>query len=173
MGPRRRIPCRLFSAGFLPVGRSPIVRRVCVRRSRMNLGVAGLGNMGAAIAARLIETGNRVTVWNRSAEKCEPLAAAGAIVATSPAALAGGVDAVITIITDADAIEAVYGGPTGLLAGDIKGKLFVEMSTVSPHVETALAAKVRAKGAAFVECPVGGTTGPARQGKLIGLMGAE
>ena len=139
----------------------------------MNVGVAGLGNMGAAIAARLIETGNSVTVWNRSAEKCEPLVAAGASIATSPAALATKVDTVITIITDAAAIEAVYGGPTGLLAGDIKGKLFVEMSTVPPHVETELAARVRAKGAAFAECPVGGTTGPARQGKLIGLMGAE
>ena len=139
----------------------------------MHVGVAGLGNMGAAIAERLIETGNRVTVWNRSAERCKSFAAAGAGVAASAAALAAAVDAVITIITDAAAIEAVYGGPTGLLAGDIDGKLFVEMSTVPPHVETALAAKVRAKGAAFVECPVGGTTGPARQGKLIGLMGAE
>jgi 3-hydroxyisobutyrate dehydrogenase len=139
----------------------------------MNVGVAGLGNMGAAIAERLIETGDKVTVWNRTAEKCKPLAAAGASVAARPGALAGAVDTVITILTDAAAIDAVYGGPDGLLAGDIGGKLFVEMSTVPPHVETALAAKVRAKGVAFVECPVGGTTGPARQGKLIGLMGAE
>jgi 3-hydroxyisobutyrate dehydrogenase len=139
----------------------------------MNVGVAGLGNMGAAIAERLIETGDEITVWNRTAEKCKPLAAAGASVAASPVVLAGAADTVITILTDAAAIDAVYGGPNGLLAGDIGGKLFVEMSTVPPHVETALAAKVRAKSAAFVECPVGGTTGPARQGKLIGLMGAE
>ena len=139
----------------------------------MNVGVAGLGNMGAAIATRLIETGNTVTVWNRSAEKCKPLVAAGAAVAPSAPALASAADIVITILTDAAAIDAVYGGPDGLLAGEVKGKLFIEMSTVPPHVETALAAKVRAAGAAFVECPVGGTTGPARQGKLIGLMGAE
>ena len=139
----------------------------------MNVGVAGLGNMGAAIAERLIETGDKVTVWNRTAEKCKPLAAAGASVAARPGDLVGAVDTVVTILTDAAAIDAVYGGPDGLLAGDIGGKLFIEMSTVPPHVETALAANVRAKGAAFVECPVGGTTGPARQGKLIGLMGAE
>jgi 3-hydroxyisobutyrate dehydrogenase len=59
------------------------------------------------------------------------------------------------------------------LAHNVADKLFIEMSTVAPHVETAMAAKVRAAGAAFVECPVGGTTGPARHGKLIGLMGAE
>jgi 3-hydroxyisobutyrate dehydrogenase len=139
----------------------------------MNVGVAGLGNMGSAIAARLIETGSTVTVWNRSAGKCKPLAAAGAGVTPSATALAGAADIIITMLTDAIAINAVYSGPTGLLAGDIKDKLFIDMSTVPPHVETELAEKVRAKGAAFVECPVGGTTGPARQGKLIGLMGAD
>jgi 3-hydroxyisobutyrate dehydrogenase len=139
----------------------------------MHVGVAGLGKMGTAIGERLIQTGNQVTVWNRSAEKYAPLAAAGASVATSPAALAGAVETVVTLLTDAAAIDAVYGGPAGLLAGNVKGKLLVEMSTVPPHVEVALAQRVRAAGAAFVECPVGGSTGPARQGKLIGLMGAE
>jgi len=139
----------------------------------MNVGVAGLGNMGTAIAERLIETGNKITVWNRSAEKCNPLIALGATAAPSAVALAGAADTIITILTDLTAIDAVYGGPDGLLAGNVTGKLFIEMSTVAPHVEMALASQVREKGAAFVECPVGGTTGPARQGKLIGLMGAE
>jgi 3-hydroxyisobutyrate dehydrogenase len=139
----------------------------------MQIGVAGLGRMGAAIALRLMEVGHTVTVWNRAAAKAKPLADAGAKVAASPAELAGGAEAVVTILTDAAAIEAVYNGPSGLLAADVKGKLFIEMSTVRPETEIALAAKVRAKGAALVECPVGGTTGPARQGKLIGLMGAE
>jgi 3-hydroxyisobutyrate dehydrogenase len=139
----------------------------------MHVGVAGLGKMGAAIALRLIETGNQVTVWNRTVAKMAPAVAAGAAAAQSPAALASAVDVVITILTDAAAIDDVYSGPDGLLAGAVAGKLFVEMSTVRPQVEVALAAKVRVAGAAFVECPVGGTTGPARQGKLIGLMGAE
>jgi 3-hydroxyisobutyrate dehydrogenase len=129
--------------------------------------------MGAAIAHRLIETGNQVIVWNRSAEKSLPLVAAGASVASSPAELASAAEVVITSLSDEAAIERVYGGPSGLLAGDVEGKLFIEMSTVRPRVETALAERVRATRAAFVECPVGGSTGPARQGKLIGLMGAE
>jgi 3-hydroxyisobutyrate dehydrogenase len=139
----------------------------------MHVGVAGLGKMGAAIVLRLLETGNQVTVWNRTAAKAEPIVAAGAIAAENPTALASAVDVIITILTDAAAIDEVYSGPAGLLAGSVAGKLFIEMSTVRPPVEVALAAKVRAKGAAFVECPVGGTTGPARQGKLIGLVGAE
>lgn len=140
----------------------------------MRIGVAGLGKMGAAIAARLIEVGHQVTVWNRSPEKATLLVKEGAGAAATPAQLAAQSDAIITILTDAAAIDAVYHGPNGLLSGDVAGKLFIEMSTVQPHTQIALAEKVRAKGAAFVECPVGGTTGPARQGKLIGLAaGAE
>lgn len=137
----------------------------------MNVGVAGLGMMGAAIAQRLIDVGHTVTVWNRTADKVKPLAAAGATVAATPAGLAAACEAIITILTDAAAIEAVYHGAEGLLAGDVRGKLFIEMSTVQPATEVALAEKVRGRGAALVECPVGGTTGPARQGQLIGLLG--
>ena len=139
----------------------------------MQIGIAGLGKMGSAIAQRLIEVGHDLTVWNRSLEKARPLANAGAKVAANPADVACNAQTVITILTDAAAIDAVYGAPAGLLAGDVTGKLFIEMSTVAPATETALAEKVRAKGAALVECPVGGTTGPAQQGKLIGLMGGE
>src|SRR5436190_10600683 len=139
----------------------------------MQIGIAGIGKMGAAIAQRLMEVGHTVTVWNRSADKLKPLVAAGAAVAATPAELASKSEIVITILTDAAAIDAVYGGASGRLEADVRGKLFIEMSTVRPQTQLALAAKVRAKGAALVECPVGGSTAPARQGKLIGLMGAE
>jgi 3-hydroxyisobutyrate dehydrogenase len=139
----------------------------------MQIGVAGLGAMGGAIAAHLMEVGHQVTVWNRTAAKAKPLAAAGAKVVDSPSAVAAASEAIITILTDAAAIDAVYSGASGLLSGDVKGKLFIEMSTVPPDVELALARQVRSKGASFVECPVGGSTTPARQGKLLGLMGAE
>ena len=137
----------------------------------MKLGVAGIGKMGAAVAARLIEVGHDVTVWNRTPEKAK--AVAGASVAASPTELAQKSEAVLSILTDAAALDAVYNGRSGLLDGKVAGKLFIDMSTVLPATETALARAVRATGAAFVECPVGGSTGPARQGKLIGLMGAE
>lgn len=139
----------------------------------MRVGVAGLGKMGAAIAARLLECGHDVIVWNRSPNKAKPLAEAGATVASSPADLAAQSEAIATILTDAAAIDAVYHGPSGLLSADVSGKLFIEMSTVRPDTQIALAEKVRAKGAAFVECPVGGTTGPALQGKLFGFAGGS
>jgi 3-hydroxyisobutyrate dehydrogenase len=139
----------------------------------MRIGIAGLGRMGTAIAERLLEVGHELTVWNRTPEKTKSLVGAGATAVATPADLAGPVDAVITILTDAKALDAVYRGPSGLLSGDIQGKLVIEMSTVQPEIEVTLAEEVRASGAAFIECPVGGTTGPARQGKLIGLVGGE
>ncbi len=139
----------------------------------MRIGIAGLGRMGAAIGLRLIEVGHELTVWNRSPEKTKPLVDAGATLAATPAELAAGVEVVITILTNAEALEAVYDGPSGVLSRDLTGKLVIEMSTVQPHDEIELGSKVQARGAAFVECPVGGTVGPARQGKLLGLVGGE
>ena len=139
----------------------------------MRIGIAGIGKMGAAMAQRLMEVGHEVTAWNRSADKLKVVTDAGAAVAATPAELAKTTDTTITMLTDAAAIDAVYNGASGLLAGEVADKLFIEMSTVQPQAQVVLAEKVRAKGAAFVECPVGGSTGPARQGKLIGLMGAE
>ena len=139
----------------------------------MKVGVAGIGRMGAAIAERLLKHGHEVTVWNRTRVKAEALAVHGAKVVDTPAQLASAVDVILTILTDAQAIAATFDGPDGLLAGAIKGKLFVEMSTVRPETERALAERVRAKGAALIDCPVGGTTGPARDGKLLAFVGGD
>lgn len=139
----------------------------------MKIGIAGLGRMGAALATRLVGLGHQVTVWNRTVAKTKPLVDAGAAGANTPAELARQSDFVITILTDAVAIDAVYLGSSGLLSGDVAGKLFIDMSTVRPVIEETLAAKIRASGAAFIECPVGGTVGPARDGKLLGFVGGE
>ena len=129
--------------------------------------------MGAAMAERLMKVGHEVTVWNRSPEKTKPLEEAGAKVARTAREVASASELVISILTDANAIAATYEGDSGLLAGDVRNKLFVEMSTVRPEVEEQLAAKVSAKGAGIVDCPVGGSIGPAREGKLFGFVGGE
>ena len=139
----------------------------------MKIGIAGTGRMGSAIGARLLELKHEVHVWNRSAARTRPLVEQGAVSAATPAELAGRCDAVLTILTDAAAIDAVYNGRDGLLSGDVRGKLFIEMSTVSSATERALAPAVAAKGAALVECPVGGSTAPARDGKLFGFLGGS
>jgi 3-hydroxyisobutyrate dehydrogenase len=137
----------------------------------LKIGVVGIGRMGAAIAGRLLGLGHEVTVWNRTAGKARALASAGAKVASTPAELAAGAEFIISILSNAEAIDQAYYGEQGLLSGDISGKLYIEMSTVRPQTEMALAEKARAKGAALIECPVGGTVGPAKDGKLFGFVG--
>jgi 3-hydroxyisobutyrate dehydrogenase len=139
----------------------------------MKIGVAGLGKMGSAIAERLLECGHDLVVWNRSPEKAAPLTTKGASAARSAADLAAQVEAIVTILFDAEAIDGVYRTPDGILAADLSGKLVVDMSTVRPETASALSKDVRAAGGAFIECPVGGSTGPARQGQLLGMAGGE
>ncbi|MDB5546099.1 MAG: NAD(P)-dependent oxidoreductase [Hyphomicrobiales bacterium] len=137
----------------------------------MKIGLCGTGRMGGAIVLRLLETGHDVTVWNRDMAKTAPLVEAGAKAAPTPSALAQGTEVVISMLLNADAIEAVYTGADGLLSANLQGKLVIDMSTVLPETEEHLAERVRAAGGAFVECPVGGTVGPARTGKLFGFVG--
>ena len=130
-----------------------------------------MGRMGTAMASRLLKQGCDVTVWNRTLAKTQPLADAGAKIAATPADLASRCELILTILTDAEAIDATYRGKHGLLEGAVIGKLFVEMSTVRPHVERDLDKSINAKGAFLIDCPVGGTVGPAIDGKLLGFAG--
>jgi 3-hydroxyisobutyrate dehydrogenase len=139
----------------------------------MEIGFCGTGRMGGAMVLRLIDQGHALTLWNRSEAKAKPLVDKGARWARSPAEVASGRELVITMLTDAAAVDAVYDGAQGLLAGSAAGKLFIDMSTLTPATTRGLAQRVRAKGGALVECPVGGTVGPARDGKLLGLAGGE
>lgn len=139
----------------------------------MRVGIAGTGRMGTAIGARLIECGHTLAVWNRTAEKTRALAARGAAVASTPAALARGSEVVLSLLTDAAAVKQVYQGPEGLLADEVSGKLFVEMSTVGSATPRALGEAAAAKGADLVECPVSGSIVPAREGRLLGFAGGD
>ncbi len=134
----------------------------------MRIGFAGMGKMGAAMAARLAEQGQPPTVWNRTRARAE---ATGLAVAETPRALAEQSDLILTSLFDDAAAEAVFHGPDGLLAAGLAGKMIVEMSTLRPATQIALAEAVRAAGGAAIECPVGGTTGPARAGTLLGMAG--
>src|SRR5689334_1758592 len=122
----------------------------------MRIGVAGMGKMGSAMAARLAEAGQEVVVWNRTRHRAE---ATGFDVADCPCELAEQAEVVISSLFDDAAVEAVYRGPHGLHE-TASGKLFIEMSTIRPETQQRMADAVRAAGGTYVECPVGGTTGP-------------
>ena len=137
----------------------------------MKIGVCGTGRMGSSIAQRLISVGHEVGVWNRDSAKTRPLVGAGAKPFASPAELAEGCEVVIPMLLNDAATEAVYRGPNGLLKAKLAGKLVIDMSTVRPDTMISVGTAVAKLGAAFVECPVGGSKVPAREGKLFGLVG--
>jgi 3-hydroxyisobutyrate dehydrogenase len=139
----------------------------------MRIGIAGTGKMGSAIARRLATFGHQLTVWNRTRDKAQPLLQQGMAWADSPRALAAGAEVVISMVTDANALDAIYAGPEGLFSVPAQGQLFIDMSTVAPAKQQELARLAASVHAAFLECPVGGSVGPAKEGKLIAFVGGE
>ena len=139
----------------------------------MRIGVCGTGRMGSSIARRLIGLGHDVGVWNRNRAKTGPLTDAGAKLFGTPAALVDGCEVVIVMLLNDTASEAVYRGPDGILEGGLAGKLVIDMSTVRPDTMQTFGAAVKQRKADFVEAPVGGSTGPAKEGKLFALVGGD
>ncbi len=141
----------------------------------MHVGIAGTGKMGTAIGKRLLATGHKLSVWNRTPDRMRELVEGGAEPASSPADLARRVDAVITMLSDEPALDHVYFGVDGLLSASVSacapGKLFIDMSTVKPAKQQEIGARVSEAGATYLECPVGGSVGPAQDGKLLGFAG--
>ncbi len=139
----------------------------------MKIGVCGTGRMGSSIAQRLMSVGHEVGVWNWNSGKTKPLTDAGAKLFTSPAELVEGCEVLIVMLLNDAAMEAVYRGPNGILESRLAGKLVIDMSTVRPDTMMSIGVSVGQRAAAFVESPVGGSTGPAKEGKLFGLVGGE
>src|SRR3981189_930590 len=137
----------------------------------MKVGGGGTGRMGPSIAQRLMEVGHDVAVWNRDLAKTKSLTDAGAKLFASPAELVDNCEAIIVMLLNDAATEAVYHGPSGILHAKLAGRLLIDMSTVRPDTMQSIGAAATQQGAGFVECPVGGSTVPAREGKLFGLAG--
>jgi 3-hydroxyisobutyrate dehydrogenase len=129
--------------------------------------------MGTAIAQRLIATGNEVRVWNRTAANARGALEAGAQWAPTLGELVNDSEAVISFLLDNAAIERVYLGTNGFLTGRVEGRLFIDMSTVSPGTHRRIAPAMASRRATFIECPVSGSTATAQAGALVGFAGGE
>jgi 3-hydroxyisobutyrate dehydrogenase-like beta-hydroxyacid dehydrogenase len=136
------------------------------------LAFIGLGLMGTPMATRLLEAGHDVTVWNRTAAKTEPLTGHGATAASTPMEAIAGVDAAITMVTNADALEQVVFGENGVAAALAPGQLLIDMSTVGPDAVRSVASRLPA-GVAMVDAPVRGSVPQATAGQLAIYVGAD
>ena len=135
------------------------------------VGFAGMGTMGAAMAANLARAGFPLTVWNRTPGRAAAVVELGASEAATPAELAAAVDVVVVCLSDTPDVEAVLFGPGGLAAGVRAGSLIVDCSTISPGASEGFAARLAAGGVGFVDAPVSGGSEGALQGTLTIMVG--
>jgi len=138
-----------------------------------NLGFVGLGVMGGELVNRLISKGHTLTGYNRTKSKAEWLIRAGMKWADSPRAVTAAADIVLSMVTNSAALEAIVEGPDGILAGLRHGKIYVDISTVSPDYSRAVAEKVRARGADMLDSPVSGSVITLQEGNLSVMVGGR
>src|SRR5579863_4798268 len=137
------------------------------------IGFVGLGVMGSQMVSRLLSKGHSVTGYNRTRTKAEWLVAKGMQWADTPRAVASVSDYTFAMVTNAAAIQAITEGSDGIVAGLSAGKIFIDMSTISPAVSRTLAAKVRETGADMVDSPVSGSVITLQEGKLSVMVGGR
>jgi 3-hydroxyisobutyrate dehydrogenase-like beta-hydroxyacid dehydrogenase len=141
--------------------------------SMANLGFVGLGVMGSHMVQRLLAAGHAVTGYNRTRSKARWLIDAGMKWAETPRAAAEAADIVISMIANTAALRAVTTGPEGVLAGLSRGKIYIDMSTVSPAASRELAAQAAAQGAHMLDAPVSGSVITLEEGKLSIMVGGD
>jgi 3-hydroxyisobutyrate dehydrogenase-like beta-hydroxyacid dehydrogenase len=126
----------------------------------------GLGTMGSGMASNLLKAGYQLTVWNRSAEKCEPFARKGARIATTPADAVRNADLVMYSVSDDDAVEKVVFGEQGILSAITAGQIAVDMSTVLPATSLREGEAYAKRGVDFLDAPVFGSKDESAKAKL-------
>ena len=139
----------------------------------MNLGFVGLGAMGALIVPRLMAAGHKVTGWNRSRDKAEPLIAAGMAFAATPRAVAEASEIVFSIVTDSAAVKAVALGPDGIVSGLRKGGIYIDMSTIEPDASRAVAAEFAKAGSIMLDGPLSGSPVTVKAGQASVMIGGD
>ncbi len=135
------------------------------------IGFVGLGAMGSQMAGRLLDSGYEVYGTNRTRPRAQALVDRGLHWRDTPREVAEAADVTFSMVTDDSALDAIASGPDGVLAGLMDGKVYVDMSTVSPRASTALAVRVEATGAAMVDAPVSGSIPQAQAGTLAIMVG--
>ena len=135
------------------------------------MGFIGLGIMGRPMAENLLRAGFDLTVYNRTAAPVAQLVSLGARSASSPANVAKRSEVVITMVTDAAAVEQVLLGPAGVIDEAHDGLVVVDMSTISPEVTRKVASRLESRGARMLDAPVSGGEQGAKDGKLTIMVG--
>ena len=138
-----------------------------------NLGFIGLGTMGGKMVRRLLNAGHTVTGYNRTKSRGDWLVDMGMLWGDTPRQVTEAADVTFTMVANTQALEAVTGGPDGILSALEPGKVYIDMSTVSPAASRALSLQVRERGAQMLDAPVSGSAVTLDAGQLSVMVGGE
>jgi 3-hydroxyisobutyrate dehydrogenase len=141
--------------------------------STVKIGWIGLGTMGVPMSQQLIKAGHPVTVYNRNTAKEAALQALGAATASTPAQLIQEVDMVFLMVSDDNAVRSVFTGSNGLLSTKVKGKIIINMSSVSPAISKEMAALCQEEGNEYLDAPVSGSVKQAEEAQLVIMVGGN
>ncbi|XP_018414102.1 PREDICTED: putative oxidoreductase GLYR1 isoform X1 [Nanorana parkeri] len=137
------------------------------------IGFLGLGLMGSGIVSNLLKMGHTVTVWNRTAEKCDLFVQEGAQLGRTPAEVVSTCDITFSCVADPKAAKDLVLGPSGVLQGIRPGKCYVDMSTVDAETVVELAQVIVSRGGRFLEAPVSGNQQLSNDGMLMILAAGD
>ena len=136
-------------------------------------GFLGLGIMGQAMASNLLKAGFAVTVWNRTANKCESLIRNGAYHGETPAEVVANSDITFAMVSDPVAAKELCFSTQGVLEGIAPGKGYIDVSTIDPQTSIEIGLATNKKGGRFLEAPVSGSKKPAEDGALVFLCAGD
>ena len=139
----------------------------------MKVAFIGMGTMGAAMAVNILKAGHAVTVHNRTREREEPVAKAGARRSASPQEAARNAEIIVTCVSDTPDAEAVILGANGVIHGAPTGAIVVDMSTISPSATRRMAGELGKKGIRMLDAPVSGGSEGAQKGTLTIMVGGD
>ena len=139
----------------------------------MDIGFIGLGDMGQGIVPRLLKAGHRVTGWNRTESKADPLLELGMAWADTPREVAAASEAVFSIVTDAAAVTSVALGKDGVISGLSPASVYLDMSTIDPDVSRTVAREFAARGLTMLDAPLSGSPITLEQGSASTMVGGD
>jgi 3-hydroxyisobutyrate dehydrogenase len=149
------------------------IERLNKEDMKQEIGWIGLGRMGTPMSMRLLKEGYSVTIYNRTKGKDEILTSNGAKAALSPSQLIQQTDIVIIMVSDDKAINEIFKGTDGLLSADVRDKIIINMSTVSPGISKEMSVLCLKQSNYYLDAPVSGSVRQAESGELVIMVGGE
>ena len=140
---------------------------------KFKTGWIGLGKMGNPMSKQILKAGYPLRVYNRSQEKTKALETEGATAATTAKELVEKTDAIFIMVSNDEAVSEIFNQENGIFSAEVKNKIFINASTISPELSISLSKELKNKNAFYLDAPVSGSVKQAEDATLVSIVGGE